>query len=120
MKLTKTNIVRYINENLSSDSEPLLLKDIFHSDKSNTSGFQLTVIGKKHMCKLFDSYTISLTSKRKETTGNQALTLDRYTRAPYHISRTNVLTVFEEEIASQLLLMDGDLDAWVASKNYFN
>lgn len=121
MIFSKDNILKYINKNRSDIDilDDFSVRDIFINASNNDANFQLTTLGYNTLNKFFESYRIQLVSKRKETTGDQILTLDRYLRTPYYINRLNTLTVYEEAIASQFIIMDGDFEAWIETKKFY-
>jgi hypothetical protein len=47
-------------------------------------------------------------------TNRNLLELDRYYPSVYFVSQTKNLYIFDEECASMLLLLDGDLDRYIA------
>jgi len=118
--MTKTELIRYINENTKgrcAGRKEFKVNDIFISSTQDDKNFRLTTFGKDTISKHFDKYEIKLDLKTEAETGNQIINLDRYMKSPYFLKRGK-LTVFEESIAAELLLLENDFDLWVKNKEF--
>ena len=116
--MKKSELIKYLNENTKgrkAGRKEFRVNDIFISSSNDNKNFRLTRFGKDIIEKHFKAYKIKLQSKDKET-GNQILTLDSYLNSPYYLSR-GTLILYEEAIAAELLLLDGDFDLWVFNKS---
>ena len=116
--MKKSELIKYLNENTTGKKagrKDFRVNDIFISSSNDEKNFRLTRFGKDIIEKHFKAYKIKLQSKDKET-GNQILTLDSYLHSPYYLSR-GTLVLYEETVAAELLLIDGDFDLWVHNKS---
>jgi len=81
-------------------------------------GFRLTERGFEWLTEIgIKSYTISLDKKGNNQlhdikTGNILLGMDRNLKVPYHI-KNNKLSIFDDNISTQILLYGGDLKAYI-------
>jgi len=122
MILSKTNILGILNSSLAgkkTGKKNFDISDIFIYSYDDTKHFRLTTLGRDALSKVFDSYTIELKTKIPRTSGKQILMLDKYMVSPYFLSPVNKLTVFEESVASEFLLLDADFDDWVEIKSFY-
>lgn len=122
MNLTKTNIIQVLNDSITgrkTGKKEFQVSDIFIYSFENEKNFRLTTLGRDVMSKVFDSYTIDLTSSLKGNSGKQILLLDKYMLTPYFLSPKKTLIVYEEAIASEFLLIDSNLDDWVEMKSFY-
>lgn len=116
--MNKKELIKYLNDNTTgkvAGRKVIQVNDIFISGTGDTSNYRLTAFGRDIVKKHFDSYTINLTSETKAETGNQILTLDRYLHSPYYINKGK-LVLFEQLVAAELSLLDGDFDLWISNK----
>jgi DNA topoisomerase IB len=115
--MKKSELIKYLNENTKgrkAGRKEFRVNDIFISSSNDSKNFRLTRFGKDIIEKHFKAYKITLHSKNKET-GNQILALDYYLKSPYYLSK-GILILYEESIAAEILLIDGDFDLWVKNK----
>ena len=118
--MNKIELISYINENTTrkiSGRKELTPNDIFISGPQPSGGFRVSAFGRNIISKHFKKYTIEIKSKIVGT-GNQILTLDKYLNSPYYLKKYT-LVLFEEAIAAELLMIDGDIDLWVENKTYY-
>lgn len=122
MNLTKRNIIKVINENITgkkTGKKEFQVSDIFIYSTVDDNNYRLTTLGRDILSKVFTSYTIDLTSSLKGNSGKQILLLDRYMNSPYFLGPNKKLIVFEEAIATEFLIIDGNLDDWVDMKSFY-
>lgn len=80
-------------------------------------GFRLTETGYKWLCELeIKNYAIPVKSE-VGITANIILGLDRFLLAPYYM-KSNKLYIFDDNFSTQLLLYDGNLDAFIKAQKY--
>lgn len=120
----KSEIINYLNETIEGKKagrKLLKINDIFISSTDQDKHFRVTKYGRDVLEKCFSMYKIKLNSSIGKISGNHILTLDTYMRSPYYISdRTNQLYVFEEIVATEFLIIDGDFDLWTQGKIFNN
>lgn len=120
--MNKIELISYINENTTrkvSGRKELTPNDIFISgNQQSDSGFRVSAFGRNIISKHFKKYTIEVKSKIAIGTGKQILILDKYLNSPYYLKKSK-LVLFEEAIAAELLMIDGDIDLWVENKTYY-
>jgi hypothetical protein len=122
MILSKTNVLNVVNSTLAgkkTGKKNFDINDIFIYSYDDMKHFRLTTLGKDILAKVFQSYTIQLTTKIPRTSGKQILMLDKYMVSPYFLSPVNKLIVFEEIVASEFLMLDANLDDWVEIKSFY-
>ena len=120
--MDKNELIHYINKNTTGRTagrKEITLNDIFISGHSSTAGFRVSVFGRNIIAKHFKKYTIEIKSKTVTGTGNQILALDKYINSPYYLKKSK-LVLFEEVVAAELLMIDGDIDLWTENKTFFN
>jgi len=120
--VNKIELITYINKNTTGKTagrKEITLNDIFISGHSSTAGFRVSAFGRNIIAKHFKKYTIEIKSETVTGTGNQILALDKYINSPYYLKKSK-LVLFEEVIAAELLMIDGDIDLWVENKTFFN
>ena len=120
--MNKIELITYINKNTTGKTagrKEITLNDIFISGHSSTAGFRVSAFGRNIIAKHFKKYTIEIKSETVTGTGNQILALDKYINSPYYLKKSK-LVLFEEVIAAELLMIDGDIDLWVENKTFFN
>ncbi len=120
--MNKIELIDYINENTTrkiSGRKKLTPNDIFISDNDSSRGFRVSAFGRNIIAKHFKKYTIEIKSETAIGTGKQILILDKYLNSPYYLKKSQ-LVLFEEVIAADLLMIDGDIDLWVENKTFFN
>tara|TARA_B100001079_G_C16192801_1_gene417939 strand:+ start:151 stop:522 length:372 start_codon:yes stop_codon:yes gene_type:complete len=120
--VNKIELIDYINENTTrkiSGRKKLTPNDIFISDNDSSRGFRVSAFGRNIIAKHFKKYTIEIKSETAIGTGKQILILDKYLNSPYYLKKSQ-LVLFEEVIAAELLMIDGDIDLWVENKTFFN
>lgn len=123
MNLNKTNIVDVLNNSIAgrkTGKKEFQASDIFIYSSQNDKNYRLTTLGRDVMSKVFTSYKIDLTSSLKGNSGKQILLLDRYMTSPYFLGSNKTLIVFEESIATEFLIIDGNLDDWVDMKSFYD
>lgn len=116
--MKKSQLITYLNENTTGKKggrKEFRVNDIFISSSHDDKHFRLTRYGKDVVEKHFKSYKIKLTTERKAETGNELLTLDSYLFSPYYLNR-GTLILYEQNIAAELLLIDGDFELWIQNK----
>jgi|TARA_B110001454_G_scaffold134433_1_gene125146 hypothetical protein len=120
--VNKIELITYINENTTrkiSGRKELTSNDIFISGKQQgDSGFRVSAFGRDVISKHFKAYKLVIKSETFIGTGNQILALDKYINSPYYLKKSK-LVLFEEVIAAELLMIDGDIDLWVQNKTYY-
>ena len=122
MNLTKKNIIDVLNQNIvgrKTGKKEFQVSDIFIYSSEDNKNFRLTTLGRDIMSKVFTSYSIDLKSSLKGNSGKQILLLDRYMLSPYFLGSNKTLVVFEEAIATEFLIIDGNLDDWVDMKSFY-
>ncbi len=120
--MNKKELIHYINKHTTGKTagrKEITLNDIFISGHSSTAGFRVSAFGRNIIAKHFKKYTIEIKSETVTGTGNQILALDKYINSPYYLKKSK-LVLFEEVIAAELLMIDGDIDLWVENKTFFN
>ena len=119
--MNKKDIIKYLNENTTgrkAGRKEFRVNDIFISTKDDDSHFRLTKFGRDILSKNLKQYKITLKSKNTSASAMQILILDRYMKSPYYLSSRGVLFTYEQAIASEFLLIDGDFDHWVEVKKF--
>jgi hypothetical protein len=122
MILSKTNVLNVVNSTLAgkkTGKNKFDINDLFIYSYDDTKHFRLTTLGRDALSKVFQSYTIPLTTKLPRTSGRQILMLDKYMVSPYFLSPVNKLIVFEEIVASEFLMLDANFDDWVEIKSFY-
>ena len=115
--MNKLELIKYLNDNTKGKKagrKEFKMNDIFISSTRNSKNFRLTRYGKDVIEKHFRAYKINLTTKNVEV-GSKIIAIDRYMNSPYYLNNS-ALIVYEEGIAAELLLIDGDFDLWVENK----
>lgn len=123
MILTKKNIIEVLNNGIvgkKTGKKEFQVSDIFIYSSEDNKNFRLTTLGRDAMSKVFTSYSIDLKSSLKGNSGKQILLLDRYMLSPYFLGSNKTLVVFEEAIATEFLIIDGNLDDWVDMKSFYD
>jgi hypothetical protein len=116
--MKKSELIEYLNKNTKgrkAGRKEFKPNDIFISSANEDKHFRLTRYGKDVVEKHFKSYKIKLTTEGKSETGNEILTLDSYLCSPYYLNR-GILILYEQNIAAELLLIDGDFELWIQNK----
>lgn len=120
--MNKIELISYINKNTTrkiSGRKELTPNDIFISgNQQSDSGFRVSAFGRDVVSKHFKKYTIVIKSETVTGTGKQILILDKYLNSPYYLKKSK-LVLFEEVIAAELLMIDGDIDLWVQNKTFY-
>jgi len=119
--MNKSELIKYLNDNVKgkvAGRKEIRGNDIFISSTSEHQHYRLTRFGKDIVEKHFTSYKIVLSNDKKVETGNDILTIDKYMQTPYYLNR-GTLIVYEESVAAELLLLDGDLNQWVYNKKFY-
>lgn len=118
MKFTKENLVKYLNDTLifsTKANDILSIGDIFISS-SHDRHFRLTSFGSTVMESNFEKYTIELTNISNQN--KDLLYIDKYLTTPFSfVSKT--ITVFDDILATELLLLDGDFSHWAANRVFW-
>lgn len=120
--MNKSELISFLNENTTgrvAGRKEIRMNDIFISSANNDKHFRLTRFGKDIVEKHFTSYKIRLGPDKQVETGNDLLTIDKYMLTPYYLNR-GTLIIYEEVVAAELLLLDGDLNQWVHNKKFYN
>lgn len=121
--MNKPELITYLNENSTgkvAGRKEIRTNDIFISSAHHDKNFRLTRFGKDVVAKHFTEYKIPLNPGKKIVeTGNHILTIDKYMVAPYYLSG-GALVVYEQMVAAELLMLDGDLVQWVHNKKFYN
>lgn len=118
--MKKSELIKYLNDNTigrKAGRKEFRINDIFISSSEDALNFRLSAFGRNIVEKHFKSYTIQLVSKHKSETGYELINLDRYMISPYFLHK-NKLVVFEESIAAEFLLLEGDFSLWVKNKEF--
>jgi|TARA_B110000914_G_scaffold136145_1_gene119061 hypothetical protein len=119
--VNKNELIHYINKNTTGRTagrKEITISDIFISSHSSTAGFRVSVFGRNIIAKHFKKYTVEIKSKTVTGTGNQILALDKYINSPYYLKKSKLI-LFEEVIAAELLMIDGDIDLWTENKTFY-
>lgn len=122
--MNKTDVIKFLNENTSGKKvgrKEFKISDIFISSKDPNIHFRLSKLGREILSKHLRQYKISLSVKNttiNSVTALQILTLDRYMTSPYYLSSRGTLYTYEQAVASEFLLIDGDFDHWVNTKKF--
>ena len=119
-KMTKNELIEYLNTNTSGNKagrKEFRINDIFISSSNQTQNFRLTGLGKGTMSKYFQKYELFLYSSSKLETGSQIIELDKYMKTPYYL-RYGKLTIFEETLAAEFVLLSCDFDLWIQNKKF--
>ena len=119
--MNKIELIAYINENTTrkiSGRKELTLNDIFISGNVAGSGFRVSAFGRDVISRHFKAYKLIIKSETVTGTGKQILILDKYLNSPYYLKKSK-LVLFEEVVAAELLMIDGDIDLWVQNKTYY-
>lgn len=117
--MNKSDIVNYLNEHTTGKKagrKDYSASDIFISTTDNDNHFRLSAYGNQAMKKCFDYYEIKLKNRNRRETGYEVLTIDKYMRTPYYFT-SSMFVVYEEIIAAELMLLDGDFDLWLRGKS---
>lgn len=120
--MKKSELITYLNDNTKGKKagrKEFKVNDIFISSSDNEKHFRITRFGKDIIEKHFKAYKITLNKKNKIETGNEILTLDSYLHSPFYLHK-GTLTVYEENIAAEILLLDGDFEQWIYNKRFYN
>jgi hypothetical protein len=120
--VNKNELINYINKNTTGRTagrKEITLSDIFISSIPEITGFRVSAFGRDIISKHFKAYKLVIKSETVIGTGNQILTLDKYINSPYYLKKSK-LVLFEEVIAAELLMIDGDIDLWVQNKTFYN
>jgi len=115
----KIELINYINKHTTgkiTGRKEITLSDIFISTLPNQ--FRVSALGRNIISKHFKKYTIEIKSETAIGTGKQILILDKYLNSPYYLKKSK-LVLFEEVIAAELLMIDGDIDLWVENKTFY-
>lgn len=116
--MKKSELIKYLNENTKGKKagrKEFKPNDIFISSSNDDKNFRLTRFGKDVIEKHFKAYKITLSNGKKAETGNEILVLDSYLHSPFYLHH-GTLIVYEESIAAELLLIDGDFELWIQNK----
>lgn len=120
--MNKIELISYINENTTrkiSGRKELTPNDIFISGNlQSDSGFRVSAFGRDVISKHFKAYKLVIKSETVTGTGKQILILDKYLNSPYYLKKSKLI-LFEEVIAAELLMIDGDIDLWVQNKTFY-
>lgn len=115
--MNKRDLIKYLNDNTKgrkAGRKEFKMNDIFISSTRDSTNFRLTRYGKDIVEKHFRAYKINLTTTNAEV-GAKIIAVDRYMKSPYFLHNAT-LVVYEEGVAAELLLLDGDFDLWVENK----
>ena len=115
--MKKSELIIYLNENSTgkvAGRKEIRGNDIFISSSNDEKNFRLTRYGKDVIEKHFTAYSIKLQTKLTEV-GSKIVTIDRYMISPYFL-KNDTLILYEQNIAAELLLIEGDFDLWIANK----
>lgn len=121
--MNKDEIIRYLNDNTSgrkAGRKEFRTNDIFITTTAKDKNFRVTKFGKDIIASHFDVYEIHLTSKNKSASAKQVLLLDRYMQSPYYLNSKGILYVFEQSVAGEFLILDGNFDDWVEMKSFLD
>lgn len=119
--MNKSEVIQFLNDNTTGKKtgrKEFKPNDIFISSKDSNIHFRLTKLGRDVLSKHIRQYKITLTSKNANVSAIQILTLDRYMNSPYYLSSRGVLYTYDQTVASEFLLIDGDFDHWVHTKKF--
>jgi hypothetical protein len=120
--VNKIELISYINENTTrkiSGRKELTPNDIFISGNlQSDSGFRVSAFGRDVISRHFKAYKLVIKSETVTGTGKQILILDKYLNSPYYLKKSKLI-LFEEVIAAELLMIDGDIDLWVQNKTFY-
>ena len=80
-------------------------------------GYRLTPFGLTFLDDLeLKSWKIKIKNTQANA-GNIMLAMDRFLKSPYHVdTKGAMLTIFDGDLATQILLYDGDLGAFLAAQ----
>lgn len=115
--MTKSELIKYLNENTNGKKagrKEFRVNDIFISSSNDNKNFRLTRFGKDVLEKHFKAYNIKLQTKNTEV-GSKIIVIDKYMLSPYFM-KNDILIVYHETLAAELLLLDGDFDLWIQNK----
>ncbi len=118
--MTKNELIQYLNKNITGKKagrKEFRVNDIFISSSNQENNFRLTGLGKGTMTKYFQKYEIVLNSASRLETGSHIIELDKYMKSPYYM-RNGKLTIFEEALAAEFILINCDFDLWIQNKKY--
>ena len=116
--MKKSELIKYLNANTKgrkAGRKEFRINDIFISSSKDDKNFRLTRFGKDVVEKHFRAYEILLSIKESET-GSNIVAIDGYMNSPYFLNK-NKLVVYEQVVAAELLLIDGDFELWVKNKS---
>lgn len=116
--MKKSELINYLNTNTKgrkAGRKEFKMNDIFISSTRDTANFRLTRYGKDIVEKHFKAYKINLTTKNAEV-GAKIIAVDRYMKSPYFLHGA-ILILYEETVAAELLLIEGDFDLWISNKS---
>ena len=116
--MKKSELIKYLNENTKGKTagrKEIKVNDIFISSSDDKKHFRLTRFGKDVIEKHFKAYKITLNTGKRIESGNEILALDSYLHSPFYLHR-GTLILYEEGIAAELLLLDGDFELWIQNK----
>ena len=117
--MTKSELIKYLNANTKgrkAGRKEFRVNDIFISSSKDDSSFRLTRFGKDVLEKHFKAYNIKLQTKQTEV-GSKIIAIDKYMSSPYFM-KNDTLVLYEETIAAELLLLEGDFEQWISNKSY--
>ena len=115
--MKKSELIKYLNENTKgrkAGRKEFRVNDIFISSSNDKKNFRLTRFGKDIIEKHFKAYNVTLQTKETEV-GAKIVAIDKYMSSPYFL-KNSTLIVYEQTIAAELLLLDGDFDLWIQNK----
>lgn len=116
--MKKSELIKYLNANTKgrkAGRKEFRVNDIFISSSNDNNNFRLTRFGKDVIEKHFKAYNIQLQTKQTEV-GSKIVAIDKYMVSPYFL-KNSTLVVYEQTVAAELLLLDGDFDLWIQNKS---
>ena len=116
--MKKSELIKYLNTNTKgrkAGRKEFRVNDIFISSSNDDKNFRLTRFGKDVIEKHFKAYNVQLLTKETEV-GSKIVAIDRYMASPYFL-KNSTLVVYEQTVAAELLLLDGDFDLWIQNKS---
>lgn len=117
--MKKSELIKYFNDHTSGTKiagrKEFRGNDIFISSANDDRNYRLTRYGKDVIEKHFRAYKIKLSTQNVEV-GSKIIAIDGYMHSPYYLT-SNMLILYEENIAAELLLIDGDFDLWIKNKS---
>ena len=116
--MKKSELIKYLNANTKgrkAGRKEFRVNDIFISSSNDDKNFRLTRFGKDVIEKHFKAYNVELQTKETEV-GAKLIAIDKYMVSPFFL-KNSTLVVYEQTVAAELLLLEGDFDLWIENKS---